>query len=533
MNHTRRTVALAAALLVPVSLFAATATAAEPTTTERITALEQRLDQHQNRTGDTHTGTDTERITALEQRLNTHQGQSPTAPAGDTERVAALEARLDQHQGRTPATPTPSTSTTPAPTTTTTAPASQINLVNWKLQLPVDVNGGTDPGCTPAEIKQPALDTYSSEWFKRDATGITFKSPAKGCTTSGSTHTRSELREMNADGTRAVWDAATGDHTMKVRQAVTHLPDTQPRVIAAQIHDADSDVFTVKADKAKGTAAGAVGLCYELGDLAVKGCLDTEYRLGTMYDLEVRVDTGRLTVKYNGATKVDQAFTPTGNYFKAGAYPMSATTDPPAEYGEVKVESLTVAHNTGGGGTPPDTTTTTTPPDTTTTTPPATTTTSSATAPAAQAEPYYLTGYSWYDNTPPGSSQISHPQIHQVAGGTGTYADPITVAVGHSISNGVDTLQIPAGTRFYLVDKQKYLIVEDTCGDGPTPQNGPCWVLPDQYKQQGAKAWIDVWVDGQAAGKSASDQCMDDLSGVTQVIRDPADNLPVRPGSLC
>ena len=39
----------------------------------------------------------------------------------------------------------------------------------------------------------------------------------------------------------------------------------------------------------------------------------------------------------------------------------------------------------------------------------------------------YLTGYSYWDNTPPGSSAISKPVIHRRAGGTGKYNDPISI----------------------------------------------------------------------------------------------------------
>ncbi|MDT7631860.1 MAG: hypothetical protein QOI50_3790, partial [Pseudonocardiales bacterium] len=55
-----------------------------------------------------------------------------------------------------------------------------------------------------------------------------------------------------------------------------------------------------------------------------------------------------------------------------------------------------------------------------------------APAPAAKQLNIWLTGYSWQDNTPPGSSVVGEPVLHQQAGGTGTFADPITVAVpGH------------------------------------------------------------------------------------------------------
>ena len=85
-----------------------------------------------------------------------------------------------------------------------------------------------------------------------------------------------------------------------------------------------------------------------------------------------------------------------------------------------------------------------------------------------------MTGYDYWDNTPPGSPVISNPVIHQVAGGTGTWQDPTTVAVGHSIINGQDILDWAAGTRFYIPNLRRYFIVEDTCGDGPDPQDEPC-----------------------------------------------------------
>src|SRR5262249_39093747 len=68
----------------------------------------------------------------------------------------------------------------------------------------------------------------------------------------------------------------------------------------------------------------------------------------------------------------------------------------------------------------PSCTTPTAPPPTPTTTPPISN--SNETAFTA-----YITGYGWPDNTPP-SANISNPVVHQSAGGTGTYADPITIA---------------------------------------------------------------------------------------------------------
>ena len=139
----------------------------------------------------------------------------------------------------------------------------------------------------------------------------------------------------------------------------------------------------------------------------------------------------------------------------------------------------------------------------------------------------YITGYSWFDNTPPGSAAISHPQIHKTAGGTGTWADPITLAVGHDLSSGKDVLDYPAGSRFYIPDFKRYFIVEDTCGDGPTPENGPCHVPP-----RGATTWLDVWIGGASGTKASTDACMNKLTGIHQVVLTPDANRPVDAGEI-
>lgn len=137
----------------------------------------------------------------------------------------------------------------------------------------------------------------------------------------------------------------------------------------------------------------------------------------------------------------------------------------------------------------------------------------------------YITGYSYYDNTPPGSADISHPVIHSKAGGTGTYADPITLAVGHSLTGGKDTLDYPAGTKFYIPGLRRYVIVEDTCGDGGSPQNGPC------HTGYQGHPWLDVWV-GKGASKSASDACMDKITEVHTVIQNPLSTYSVVTGDI-
>ena len=98
---------------------------------------------------------------------------------------------------------------------------------------------------------------------------------------------------------------------------------------------------------------------------------------------------------------------------------------------------------TACGATPP----TPADPPTSTTTAPTTTTPSPAPTPAATSDPpvaaqvtrqqVEVTFYTAADNDPPGSSEIAHPNTrHSVAGGSGTYQDPLTLAT--------DPREIPA-----------------------------------------------------------------------------------------
>jgi hypothetical protein len=147
---------------------------------------------------------------------------------------------------------------------------------------------------------------------------------------------------------------------------------------------------------------------------------------------------------------------------------------------------------------------------TTTTKKPTTTAKPSTSTGQGVVEKAYVTGYSWEDNTPRGSRAISNPVIHKEAAGTGTFKDPITVAVGHSINPTL--MKFPAGTKFYVPEVRAYFIVEDTCGDGDKPQDGGCWT----GYPAGAKYWIDLYV-----GNDESGNCMDKITGVHTVVRNP------------
>lgn len=143
-----------------------------------------------------------------------------------------------------------------------------------------------------------------------------------------------------------------------------------------------------------------------------------------------------------------------------------------------------------------------------------------------QAMSVYLTGYSFWDNTPRGSAQIARPVIHRQAGGSGTYHDPVTIAVGHSKVGGRSYMDFPAGTRFYFPKLQKYGIVEDLCGDGPNPQNGPC------HSGHRGLPWLDIYVGGRSISASSANSCMYAITGVQKAILNPGPGMPVLQGEV-
>jgi hypothetical protein len=122
-----------------------------------------------------------------------------------------------------------------------------------------------------------------------------------------------------------------------------------------------------------------------------------------------------------------------------------------------------------------------------------------------------LTGFSYFDNTPPGSADICCPVVHSKAGGTGTYTDPITTAVPGSGGRGMET---KAGTRIYIPKIRKYFVVEDSGAS-----------------KYGTRHF-DLWVGGQGFPRRSSDRCMDQVTGTAQVVLNPGPGLPVTVGPL-
>ncbi|MBK8234074.1 MAG: polysaccharide lyase family 7 protein [Deltaproteobacteria bacterium] len=219
------------------------------------------------------------------------------------------------------------------------APADLLDLAAWKLTLPI----ARDEPDQPLEILQPELGTYAIEpWFHLDdaATAVVFRANAGGVTTNNSGYPRAELREMANDGLDpASWSTSDGVHSMTITQAITHLPDAKPHVVAGQIHDASDDVVMIRLE---GSHLFVEGGGDELGDLA------TDYVLGTTFTVMLRASEGAIDIFYEDLSTpvVSIERDVDGCYFKAGVYTQSNPEhgDEPDAYGEVVISELVVTH---------------------------------------------------------------------------------------------------------------------------------------------------------------------------------------------
>jgi hypothetical protein len=136
----------------------------------------------------------------------------------------------------------------------------------------------------------------------------------------------------------------------------------------------------------------------------------------------------------------------------------------------------------------------------------------------------YTTSWGAKDNTPPGSN-VQFDGTH--SGGTGTYADPISLASGYILSAGNPVFDYPLGTMFYSPNLQKYFHVTDECGgdNGANPANTPCHKsdMPP-YPQ------VDMWAGNSNANGILS--CEDAVTGVHLMIEHPSATYKVSAGAI-
>ncbi|HEY4458626.1 MAG TPA: hypothetical protein VGN81_30215 [Pseudonocardiaceae bacterium] len=137
--------------------------------------------------------------------------------------------------------------------------------------------------------------------------------------------------------------------------------------------------------------------------------------------------------------------------------------------------------------------------------------TSATSAPTSTSKSFYVTLYGWPDNSPPGAAiaypkSDGNPTLHNTAGGTGTYSNPITYAT--------DKSELAVGTKVYYSYLKRYFIMEDDC-------------VECDHDWNNGKAHIDLWIGGKGGSSSKVIDCEDALTRTGTVIVNPPSNEPV------
>lgn len=225
------------------------------------------------------------------------------------------------------------------------APGASFDLSHWKLTLPRDDAGDTTGEA--AEVKNPQLATYSSEFFYTGTDGaMVFWCPVIGATTSGATAPRTELREQMVAGSSSINWSNSGTHVLRAQCRVTQLPDTGA-VIIGQVHGYPSQrLIKLQQDATRVQVYIRTSLT-DGGDTKFTWNIPTN----TLLNYEIKVVDGEAIISVNGVTNRhnfladDPAWNTITYYYKAGAY-LQDNAGPLTEGGRVSFYQISVTHGT-------------------------------------------------------------------------------------------------------------------------------------------------------------------------------------------
>ena len=241
-------------------------------------------------------------------------------------------------------------------------PHDLLDLNHWRWQGPVKENGalGDEGDRKAVSVPSDEADTSKIEqyrddpWFVLVTDGdaspyVRLRSPAKGSTTSGSSTTRSELREMHhPDGDRkSAWDAGGSTvHNLKVRLAVTKVMEKngkRSRVAVAQVHKTTEDGILVYLDGESGKLRWKQDSEVQSGSLG-------DYTLGQYVSIGLSVRDGRCTIYVDDVAKAEGKLTGSSaktSYLKTGCYNQDnsrADGYPDDAFNEVRLAAVKVQH---------------------------------------------------------------------------------------------------------------------------------------------------------------------------------------------
>jgi hypothetical protein len=199
---------------------------------------------------------------------------------------------------------------------------------------------------------------------------VRLRSYADGGQTPTTAQARSEFRETNADGTKAVWDATSGSHVMEGTTTFTHLPadaeatgTARPWVCFAQIHDGPISDPTTKSGsdlielQVRGTMTGGLSLAAirhapTSATALSTVTIDASYSVGDVINWKIECVNGTIKIYLDGVEITGAritGITSTDCYFKSGNYLQFNTADKGgyagSSYAELELKSLNVTHS--------------------------------------------------------------------------------------------------------------------------------------------------------------------------------------------
>jgi hypothetical protein len=230
-------------------------------------------------------------------------------------------------------------------------PSDVINLYNMDLQIPVDNGKGSFQ-----QIRQPELNTYSSEYFHVDEYGwsVEMFAPENGVTSKNGAGPRTELTEPNN------YFIFAGTHKMSFQQEVF---DTHPAGVIS-IAQIKGDDFDYKALSGRSPTLGAscliiVELTYSSDSKKVEAHMRNEtchgvtfsvgkYELGEKIEIDFEVKDTKVYISSNKVTLDPYSYSwwknaNYGMHFKVGPYDQG-TGGSSSKGGRLKLSHLEISH---------------------------------------------------------------------------------------------------------------------------------------------------------------------------------------------
>ena len=224
------------------------------------------------------------------------------------------------------------------------APGGNFDLSVWELQLPVGSPGS--PTTIPPSQLEGASGYQNPAYFWTDKNdgSMTFWDPESGVTTPNSSFPRSELREMNSNGSAADWTLA-GNHTLSAELRVVSVTSN---VCVGQVHLGTGGTSTKPLAELYYHSNGNIYLGTENSPSGGQTLHSiTNVALGAHWTYVINVSGNTLNLTVNGRTtsySIPASFNAYHQYFKAGDYNQSASSST-TNGAKVKFYSLTVSHS--------------------------------------------------------------------------------------------------------------------------------------------------------------------------------------------